>query len=129
MLAGTITHRDRKATTGFLNRLYPIPDPNETMGEFERYHNIDLCGMPLEVLRSEERKLQSRLDRDERPSSWLWGRLEAVRQEIARHHESNTQERPLPVQGLQQPPAGTSRPRARGIPLAIRRIGIEGGHD
>src|SRR5215813_5546316 len=132
MLAGTIKHRDRKAIERLLYYLYPVPNPYDTQEQFDLFHHLDLSDIPLHALRSEERRIQYRLDLDERPPSWLWGRLKAVRQEMA-HHQSSTQEPFLPAEGtwrqaeVEQQQA--TRQHTRGVPLAVRRIGVEGSHD
>lgn len=129
----TQKHGARDTTTRVLDCLYRIADPLETRGEFERYYHIDLAGLSLDALRSEERKILYRLDFDERPSPWFFERLHAVRGEIARQRKGPTQEPPLPSEAAQRHAEAerqlATRHHTRGVPLAVRRIDAEGGHD
>ena len=127
--AYTPRHPDWDTTTRFLDRVYPVPDPTETARQFEIYNHIDLDDMPLEALQREERKIQHRLDQDDKPPRWLWGRLEAVRQAMARHHASNRRDASAPVRGRKPPSGRTPRPHTRGISLAVRHIDREAQHE
>lgn len=73
----------RVAMAHVLHHLCPIPDPYDSSGAFARYHHADLPTMSLAELRHERRRVQHRLDIEERPSAWLWERLEAIRQALA----------------------------------------------
>lgn len=108
------------AITTFLDRLYRIPDPNETIEEFDRYYHYDLVGMPLLELKREARNVQRRLDLDDHPATWLSQRLDAVRQAIRGYSAGTTQEPAVPTRSPQQ---------TRGISLEVRRIASEARHD
>ena len=117
-------HNERRTTTTFLDRLYRIPDPNETAGEFDRYHHLDLTGMPLGMLRREERRVERRLDLDEKPPAWLWERLGVVQQAIACRQaptfpveEAERQTRAS--QSYADPYFSAPERRAGGIPAAV----------
>ena len=85
---------NQETTRRFLDRLYPIPDPIETVGQFERFSHSDLAAMPLEEIYREARRVQLRLDYDDRPAAWLLGRLQALREAITLRRKAPAQAQP-----------------------------------
>ena len=85
---------DQKPSARFLDQIYLQPDPCETMGEFERFFHRDLDAMPLAGLYREARRVQLRLDLDDKPTAWILERLQAIRHTITLRRRASSQERP-----------------------------------
>jgi len=80
------TLRRSPLSAPFLDRLYHIPNVNDTMEECERWHHLDLAQMDTAALRREGRAVRFRLDheRDHFSRAWLAERLEALRAALDR---------------------------------------------
>ena len=63
------------------------------MGEFEHCFHRDFNAMPLEGLYREARRVQLRLDFDDKPTAWMLERLQALRYIITLRYRASSQER------------------------------------
>jgi hypothetical protein len=124
-----------------LAHVCPIPDPCATAGAFARYYHHDLPALSLVELEHERWCVSYRLALEARPSRWLMGRLEAIRQELALRmcHQREEAEPPTSNPGADHPnlpddhePDEQSRPyhhplpglrtQLRGLHTTLRRF-------
>lgn len=68
----------------WLDRLYAVPDPTDTLEAWERLHHRDVPVMALEELDDERLRLRLRLALERHPDAWFSERQRRLDQARAR---------------------------------------------
>lgn len=68
----------KKSVTLDLDGIYRVPEPADTLEDFERHAHRDLAGMSRPVLLRERARLRLRLTLDDAPDGWLLDRLRRI---------------------------------------------------
>ena len=81
MMTGRITRFRRSR---WLDQLYSLPDPCDTLEAWQRLHHQDVPSMALDELDDERLRLRLRLALERNPDSWFFDRQRRLDQARAR---------------------------------------------